>query len=331
MPVITHRRASEMRVSRRRLSAGAVGGYPSFVPITMGRNNSLLRGGNAFVVSRQVSSTKRPVEIPKLSTNNRDTEALSSAGTSPILVHMVTDSSPLHTRDPSELPPFPPLKDRKITSPDEAVAASAKHQVESSSMSPVLAESEEASQMDGDKDMEYEQSQGSVIGSSKAADNRDILDLSRSSTGSNNNTVDECIDDELRHEPLPSTEQLILSQSWSTWPTPCHDLYSGSQFSGSQSNGTRSYRVTVSFQYVDMGVPELCGHFTIRGLTTELPELTTYFDAQIIGTGNHSFITNQWDASVDTDRTHWVCIYFAWHFFLAAWRDALPYMYFYLL
>ncbi|KAJ2683160.1 GID complex subunit 4, VID24 [Coemansia sp. RSA 1285] len=118
--------------------------------------------------------------------------------------------------------------------------------------------------------------------------------------------LDGCSDeDDMRNEPLPTPEQLILSQSWSTWPTPCHHLYSGSRFSGSQSNGTRSYVVTVDLKYVDMGVPELCGHFTIRGLTNELPRLTTYFDAQIIGTAGHSFITNQWDATVDTDRTHW--------------------------
>ncbi|ORX73536.1 hypothetical protein DL89DRAFT_219402 [Linderina pennispora] len=97
-----------------------------------------------------------------------------------------------------------------------------------------------------------------------------------------------------------------MSQSWSTWPTACHDLYSGSTFSGMQSNGVRSYAVAVTFKYVDMGVPEMCGHFTIRGLTTELPKLTTFFDVQIVGTGNHSFLTKQWDATVDTDRTHWV-------------------------
>ncbi|KAJ1823655.1 GID complex subunit 4, VID24, partial [Coemansia sp. RSA 2599] len=105
--------------------------------------------------------------------------------------------------------------------------------------------------------------------------------------------------------PLPTPEQLIFSQTWSTWPTPCHHLYSGSQFSGAQSNGTRSYVVSVTLKYVDMGVPELCGHFTIRGLTPDLPTLTTYFDAQIVGSGANSFVTNQWDASVDTDRTHW--------------------------
>ncbi|KAJ2006140.1 hypothetical protein GGI04_001980 [Coemansia thaxteri] len=118
-------------------------------------------------------------------------------------------------------------------------------------------------------------------------------------------SADECSDDEVRNEPLPTPEQLIFSQSWSTWPTPCHHLYSGSKFSGTQSNGTRSYDVSVTLKYVDMGVPELCGHFTIRGLTSELPKLTTYFDAQIVGTSSNSFITNQWDASVDTDRTHW--------------------------
>ncbi|KAJ2546253.1 GID complex subunit 4, VID24 [Coemansia sp. RSA 1933] len=118
--------------------------------------------------------------------------------------------------------------------------------------------------------------------------------------------IEEGADEEdMRNEPLPTPEQLILSQSWSTWPTPCHHLYSGSRFSGTQSNGTRSYMVTVTLKYVDMGVPELCGHFTIRGLTNELPKLTTYFDAQIIGAAGNSFVTSQWDATVDTDRTHW--------------------------
>ncbi|KAJ1729925.1 GID complex subunit 4, VID24 [Coemansia biformis] len=112
-------------------------------------------------------------------------------------------------------------------------------------------------------------------------------------------------DTDMPGEPLPTPEQLIFSQSWGTWPTPCHDLYSGSRFLGMQSNGLRSYSVTVSLKYVDMGVPELCGHFTICGLTAELPMLTTYFDAQIVGTAGNTFVTNQWDASVDTDRTHW--------------------------
>ncbi|KAJ2692023.1 hypothetical protein H4R19_006236 [Coemansia spiralis] len=121
---------------------------------------------------------------------------------------------------------------------------------------------------------------------------------------------DTCTDDgfgdaDMPGEPLPTAEQLILTQSWDTWPTPCHDLYSGSRFRGEQSNGVRSYNVTVALKYVDMGVPELCGHFTICGLTTELPVLTTFFDAQIIGTGGDTFITNQWSATIDDDRAHW--------------------------
>ncbi|KAJ2347661.1 hypothetical protein IWW50_001105 [Coemansia erecta] len=113
------------------------------------------------------------------------------------------------------------------------------------------------------------------------------------------------MDSEDDGELLPTPRQLIETQTWSTWPTPCHDLYSGSRFSGTQSNGARSYIVTVLLKYVDMGVPELCGHFTICGLTNDLPKLTTYFDAQVVGTDKYSFITNQWDASIDTDRTHW--------------------------
>jgi len=49
----------------------------------------------------------------------------------------------------------------------------------------------------------------------------------------------------------------------------------------------------------------LCGYLHIRGLTEEYPELTTFFDAEIIG-NDHSFVTRKWDADVKTDQAHWV-------------------------
>lgn len=46
------------------------------------------------------------------------------------------------------------------------------------------------------------------------------------------------------------------------------------------------------------------GYLCIRGLTAEWPELTTYFDAEIIGR-RYSFVTGNWGASEDDDMRHW--------------------------
>jgi hypothetical protein len=40
-------------------------------------------------------------------------------------------------------------------------------------------------------------------------------------------------------------------------------------------------------------------------LTQEYPELTTFFDAEIIGSA-HSFKTEKWGADERTDKDHWV-------------------------
>jgi hypothetical protein len=42
-------------------------------------------------------------------------------------------------------------------------------------------------------------------------------------------------------------------------------------------------------------------------LTEEYPELTTFFDAEIIGNA-YSFVTKKWDASPKTDKEHWVSV-----------------------
>ena len=57
-------------------------------------------------------------------------------------------------------------------------------------------------------------------------------------------------------------------------------------------------------QDVDFASSYLCGYLRIRGLTDDWPELTTYFDAQIIGS-RYGFITEGWDASEREDLTHW--------------------------
>ncbi|KAG0299709.1 GID complex subunit 4, VID24, partial [Dissophora globulifera] len=56
--------------------------------------------------------------------------------------------------------------------------------------------------------------------------------------------------------------------------------------------------------HVDLNNSFLCGYLHINGLTDEYPELTTYFEAEIIGP-KHSFLTHKWDADELTDEEHW--------------------------
>jgi hypothetical protein len=55
---------------------------------------------------------------------------------------------------------------------------------------------------------------------------------------------------------------------------------------------------------VDFPTSFLCGYLEIRGLTPEWPRLTTYFDAEIIGS-QYSFLTHGWGATHENDLRHW--------------------------
>ncbi|KAG0048487.1 hypothetical protein BGZ83_006574 [Gryganskiella cystojenkinii] len=83
----------------------------------------------------------------------------------------------------------------------------------------------------------------------------------------------------------------------------CH-LYSGSKFQGLQRSGSNSYSVTVEIKHVNLHESTLCGYLQIEGLTEDYPELTTFFDAEIIGP-HYSFLTGKWDATIVTDEQHW--------------------------
>lgn len=50
------------------------------------------------------------------------------------------------------------------------------------------------------------------------------------------------------------------------------------------------------------------GYLKICGLTDECPEITTYFDGEIIGP-HYKFATNKWNATVDDDMKHWVRLF----------------------
>ncbi|KAI5121655.1 hypothetical protein M0805_002731 [Coniferiporia weirii] len=81
-------------------------------------------------------------------------------------------------------------------------------------------------------------------------------------------------------------------------------LYPGATFKGSQKSGRNSYDVNVTIVDVDFASSYLCGYLRIRGLTEDWPELTTYFDAQIIGM-RHGFDTQDWGATRQEDMVHW--------------------------
>jgi glucose-induced degradation protein 4 len=55
---------------------------------------------------------------------------------------------------------------------------------------------------------------------------------------------------------------------------------------------------------VDFSSSTLCGYLRIRDLTDEWPELTTYFDAEIIGS-RYGFLTQNWEANEQEDMVHW--------------------------
>ncbi|CAO3570981.1 unnamed protein product [Mortierella alpina] len=81
-------------------------------------------------------------------------------------------------------------------------------------------------------------------------------------------------------------------------------LAAGSRFQGKQKSGSSSYDVMVDIKHVNLNESSLCGYLHIKGLTEEYPELTTFFDAEIIGNA-HSFVTRKWDADVKVDKEHW--------------------------
>ncbi|KAJ7741548.1 vacuolar import and degradation protein-domain-containing protein [Mycena maculata] len=83
-----------------------------------------------------------------------------------------------------------------------------------------------------------------------------------------------------------------------------HCLYPGASFQGTQKSGRNSYDVTVTIVDVDFASSFLCGYLRIRGLTDDWPELTTYFDAEIIGS-RYGFLTQNWGATEQADMVHW--------------------------
>ncbi|PPQ63069.1 hypothetical protein CVT24_005924 [Panaeolus cyanescens] len=85
---------------------------------------------------------------------------------------------------------------------------------------------------------------------------------------------------------------------------PHHCLYPGAVYQGTQKSGRNSYDVNVTIVDVNFPASTLCGYLRIRGLTEDWPELTTYFDAEIIGS-RYGFLTQNWGATQHEDLVHW--------------------------
>ncbi|KZV89120.1 hypothetical protein EXIGLDRAFT_582682, partial [Exidia glandulosa HHB12029] len=87
---------------------------------------------------------------------------------------------------------------------------------------------------------------------------------------------------------------------------PC--LYPGASFAGTQRSGRHAYEVRVTLATVDLAAAHVCGYLRIKGLTDDYPELTTYFDADVItstGGGNGFRTPKSWGACESRDWQHW--------------------------
>lgn len=49
----------------------------------------------------------------------------------------------------------------------------------------------------------------------------------------------------------------------------------------------------------------LCGYLKISGLTEEFPNMTTFFEGEIISK-KYPFLTRKWEADEEVDKKHWV-------------------------
>lgn len=88
--------------------------------------------------------------------------------------------------------------------------------------------------------------------------------------------------------------------------TTCSFLRSGARFEGQQTSDKQKYEVSVELKHVDMKESFLCGYLRIKGLTDDYPELTTYFEGEMIGP-KYSFQTRrrEWGSSGENDYRHW--------------------------
>lgn len=83
-------------------------------------------------------------------------------------------------------------------------------------------------------------------------------------------------------------------------------LRPGAIFVGTQQSGRSMYEVRVELKYVDLDSSFVSGYIKINGLSESHPELTTFFEGEIIS-DQVSFYTHEksWGASDEIDIQHW--------------------------
>jgi len=109
---------------------------------------------------------------------------------------------------------------------------------------------------------------------------------------------------QLLHHPAAHPDPLVDITRLRVRSQGHHCLYPGAIFQGTQKSGRNSYDVSVTIVDVDFSLSHLCGYLRIRGLTDDWPELTTYFDAEVIGS-RYGFLTRNWGATEQEDMVHW--------------------------
>ncbi|KAL1410713.1 hypothetical protein Q8F55_001655 [Vanrija albida] len=82
-------------------------------------------------------------------------------------------------------------------------------------------------------------------------------------------------------------------------------LYPGSKFHGTQSSGRSEYEVDVTIVDVHLAESTVCGYLSISHLTETHPQLTTYWEGEIIGP-RFGFVTGtRFGATMHDDMRHW--------------------------
>lgn len=97
------------------------------------------------------------------------------------------------------------------------------------------------------------------------------------------------------HDGLSLPRTRSIEEMSEDLPRSLGVLFPGSSFRGYQksANEEKTYSVEVSIKDVDTSDSFLCGYLTIHNLTESYPNLTTFFEAEIIGP-KYSFITGKW-------------------------------------
>lgn len=97
-------------------------------------------------------------------------------------------------------------------------------------------------------------------------------------------------------------------------PCPCSFLSVGQNFSGRQRLSSKSvgrapmeedWRVHVHIQVCDLAAGYVCGMMEAVDVPKAKSPIVTFWEGHIIDNVNHTFFTNGWDATKDTDIKHW--------------------------